>query len=82
MLLIGNIVLHQSTLLTRDATLIKCPICRYYISYKIMKKNVRQYGEQVDRNKDQRQRILKEFSLMLDREVIIISITPSHQCIG
>ncbi|CAM6126172.1 unnamed protein product [Calypogeia fissa] len=42
---------------------------QYYISYKIMKKNVKRYREQLDQNKDQRQHILKEFSLMLDREV-------------
>ncbi|CAM6105960.1 unnamed protein product [Calypogeia fissa] len=42
---------------------------QYYISYKVMKKRVNRYRQQLDQNKDQRQRILKEFSLMLDRQV-------------
>ncbi|BBN02718.1 protein MpVPT [Marchantia polymorpha subsp. ruderalis] len=42
---------------------------QYYISYKMMKKKLKDYAIQASISKDERQRVLKEFSLMLDRQV-------------
>lgn len=47
-----------------------------------MKKTVKRYALQLEQNKDQRQRILKEFSLMLDRQVMIMIGAPAVLCIS
>ncbi|KAL3696413.1 hypothetical protein R1sor_010489 [Riccia sorocarpa] len=42
---------------------------QYYIAYKPMKKKLKEYAAQASLSKDNRQRVLREFSLMLDRQV-------------
>uniref|UniRef100_A0A0D6QSH1 SPX domain-containing protein n=1 Tax=Araucaria cunninghamii TaxID=56994 RepID=A0A0D6QSH1_ARACU len=42
---------------------------RYYINYKLMKKNVRQYAQQIQGGTEDRRRVLKEFSRMLDYQI-------------
>lgn len=44
-------------------------ICRYYINYKLMKKKVRQYAQQIEVGAQDRQHVLKDFSRMLDNQV-------------
>ncbi|XP_039134480.1 SPX domain-containing membrane protein OsI_21475-like isoform X1 [Dioscorea cayenensis subsp. rotundata] len=41
----------------------------YYINYKLMKKRVRQYAQQVEAGRKDRRQILKEFSRMLDDQI-------------
>jgi hypothetical protein len=48
---------------------------RYYINYKLMKKKVKQYVQQNRINGKDRQQVLKEFSRMLDDEVLTNSYT-------
>jgi hypothetical protein len=43
---------------------------RYYINYKLMKKKVKQYVQQNRIDGKDRQQVLKEFSRMLDDEVL------------
>uniref|UniRef100_A0A453QID5 SPX domain-containing protein n=1 Tax=Aegilops tauschii subsp. strangulata TaxID=200361 RepID=A0A453QID5_AEGTS len=38
----------------------------YYINYKLMKKKVKQYGQQLQQGEKDRRRVLKDFSKMLD----------------
>ncbi|KAL2642993.1 hypothetical protein R1flu_010580 [Riccia fluitans] len=42
---------------------------QYYIAYKTMKKKLKEYAAQASRSKEDRHRVLREFSLMLDRQV-------------
>ncbi|KAG0484310.1 hypothetical protein HPP92_008389 [Vanilla planifolia] len=42
---------------------------RYYINYKLMKKKVRQYAEQIKNEGKDRGHVLKEFSRMLDDQI-------------
>lgn len=42
---------------------------RFYISYKLMKKKVRQYVQQIETGGKNRPQVLKEFSRMLDDQV-------------
>lgn len=41
----------------------------YYINYKLMKKKVKQYGQQVQQGEKDRRRVLKDFSKMLDDQI-------------
>ena len=51
-----------------------CFICfRYYINYKLMKKKVKQYAQQIENGTLDRRRVLKDFSKMLDNQVKILS---------
>ncbi|VAI89262.1 unnamed protein product [Triticum turgidum subsp. durum] len=43
----------------------------YYINYKLMKKKVKQYGQQLQQGEKDRCRVLKHFSKMLDDQVIL-----------
>jgi SPX domain protein involved in polyphosphate accumulation len=47
----------------------------YYINYKLMKKKVKQYGQQVQQGEKDRRRVLKDFSKMLDDQVM-----PRDRC--
>ncbi|KAF0902369.1 hypothetical protein E2562_016213 [Oryza meyeriana var. granulata] len=42
---------------------------RYYINYKLMKKKVKQYGQQLQQGEKDRRRVLKDFSKMLDDQI-------------
>ncbi|WOK95188.1 SPX domain-containing membrane protein [Canna indica] len=42
---------------------------KYYINYKLMKKKVKQYAQQIQQDGKERRRILKEFSRMLDDQI-------------
>ncbi|KAK9159473.1 hypothetical protein Syun_005814 [Stephania yunnanensis] len=42
---------------------------RYYINYKLMKKKVRQYAQQIEGGSQDRRHVLKEFSRMLDNQI-------------
>lgn len=42
---------------------------RYYIDYKMMKKRVRQYAQQIEVGAIERRHVLKDFSRMLDIQV-------------
>ncbi|CAL9064271.1 SPX domain-containing membrane protein OsI_21475-like [Musa acuminata AAA Group] len=42
---------------------------RYYINYKLMKKKVKQFAEQIQEGGQDRRRVLKEFSRMLDDQI-------------
>ncbi|KAG9453201.1 hypothetical protein H6P81_006105 [Aristolochia fimbriata] len=42
---------------------------RYYINYKLMKKKVKQYSQQTPSGPQDRRRVLKEFSRMLDSQI-------------
>lgn len=42
---------------------------RYYINYKIMKKRVRQYAQQINNGTLDRRHVLKDFSRMLDNQI-------------
>lgn len=42
---------------------------RYYINYKLMKKKVRHYAQQVQEEKIDRRQVLKEMSTMLDKQI-------------
>lgn len=42
---------------------------RYYINYKLMKKRVRQYAQQIELGTQDRRHVLKDFSRMLDNQV-------------
>ncbi|RCV19976.1 hypothetical protein SEVIR_4G018800v4 [Setaria viridis] len=41
----------------------------YYINYKLMKKKVKQYGQQIQLGEKDRRRVLKDFSKMLDDQI-------------
>ncbi|KAJ0106126.1 hypothetical protein Patl1_18663 [Pistacia atlantica] len=41
---------------------------RYYINYKLMKKKVKQYGQQIEVGAQDRRHVLKDFSRMLDNQ--------------
>ncbi|KAG6781009.1 hypothetical protein POTOM_013889 [Populus tomentosa] len=41
----------------------------YYINYKLMKKKVRQYAQQIEVGTQDRQHVLKDFSRMLDNQI-------------
>uniref|UniRef100_A0A0D9WLC0 SPX domain-containing protein n=1 Tax=Leersia perrieri TaxID=77586 RepID=A0A0D9WLC0_9ORYZ len=41
----------------------------YYINYKLMKKKVKQYGQQLQLGEKDRRRVLKDFSKMLDDQI-------------
>ncbi|XP_031394147.1 SPX domain-containing membrane protein At4g22990-like [Punica granatum] len=41
----------------------------YYINYKLMKKKVRQYAEQIGVGSEERRHVLKDFSRMLDNQI-------------
>lgn len=41
----------------------------YYINYKLMKKRVKQYGQQLQQGEKDRRRVLKDFSKMLDDQI-------------
>ncbi|KAI3914259.1 hypothetical protein MKW92_007358 [Papaver armeniacum] len=41
----------------------------YYINYKLMKKKVRQYAQQIEVGAQDRRHVLKEFSRMLDKQI-------------
>ncbi|KAL5212174.1 hypothetical protein ABZP36_023021 [Zizania latifolia] len=41
----------------------------YYINYKLMKKKVKQYGQQLQHGEKNRRRVLKDFSKMLDDQI-------------
>ncbi|KAL3599009.1 hypothetical protein D5086_006927 [Populus alba] len=43
--------------------------CRYYINYKLMKKKVRQYAQQIEVGTQDRPHVLKDFSRMLDNQI-------------
>lgn len=57
-----------------------CPIttspCRYYINYKLMKKKVNQYGRQLQGGNLERRQVLKDFSKMLDNQVLHLLPSP------
>lgn len=42
---------------------------RYYINYKLMKKKVKQYAQQIEVGALDRRHVLKDFSRMLDTQV-------------
>lgn len=42
---------------------------KYYINYKLMKKKVRQYVQQIQEEKMDRRQVLKEMSTMLDKQI-------------
>ena len=42
---------------------------RYYINYKLMKKKVKQYVQQIEGGAQNRRHVLKDFSRMLDTQV-------------
>ncbi|GMH09441.1 hypothetical protein Nepgr_011282 [Nepenthes gracilis] len=42
---------------------------RYYINYKLMKKKVKQYAQQIETGALDRHRVLKDFSRMLDKQI-------------
>ncbi|XP_044477079.1 SPX domain-containing membrane protein At4g22990-like [Mangifera indica] len=42
---------------------------RYYINYKLMKKKVKQYGQQIQVGAQDRRHVLKDFSRMLDNQI-------------
>ena len=46
-------------------------LCRYYINYKLMKKKVKQYAQQMEVGTQDRRHVLKDFSRMLDNQVCI-----------
>jgi hypothetical protein len=68
------------TLMSSDTNLIACiayvNVCRYYINYKLMKKKVKQYGEQLQQGEKDRRRVLKDFSKMLDDQVMLTDKSP------
>jgi hypothetical protein len=68
------------TLMSLDTNLIACiayvNVCRYYINYKLMKKKVKQYGEQLQQGEKDRRRVLKDFSKMLDDQVMLTDKSP------
>ncbi|CAJ2666571.1 unnamed protein product [Trifolium pratense] len=41
----------------------------YYINYKLMKKRVRQYAQQIEQGTQDRRHVLKDFSRMLDNQI-------------
>ena len=41
----------------------------YYINYKLMKKRVRQYAQQIQLGTQDRRHVLKDFSRMLDNQI-------------
>ena len=51
-------------------------VCRYYINYKLMKKKVKQYGQQLQQGEKDRRRVLKDFSKMLDDQVMLTNRSP------
>lgn len=42
---------------------------RYYINYKLMKKKVKQYAQQIENKTLERRQVLKDFSRMLDNQI-------------
>ena len=48
-------------------------VFRYYINYKLMKKKVKQYGQQLQQGEKDRRRVLKDFSKMLDDQVMLLN---------
>lgn len=42
---------------------------RYYINYKLMKKKVKQYVQQIEVSEQSREYVLKDFSRVLDKQV-------------
>lgn len=44
-------------------------ISSYYINYKLMKKKVKQYAQQIEEGAQDRRYVLKEFSRILDNQV-------------
>lgn len=42
---------------------------KYYINYKLMKKKVKQYAQQIQEGKMDRRQVLKEMSTMLDKQI-------------
>jgi hypothetical protein len=51
-------------------------VCSYYINYKLMKKKVKQYGQQLQQGEKDRRRVLKDFSKMLDDQVMLTDKSP------
>ncbi|KAL0373174.1 UNVERIFIED_CONTAM: SPX domain-containing membrane protein [Sesamum calycinum] len=45
------------------------PLLRYYINYKLMKKKVKQYANQIETGALDRRHVLKDFSRMLDNQI-------------
>jgi len=54
-----------------DRCLLYVDVFRYYINYKLMKKKVNQYGQQLQQGEKDRRRVLKDFSKMLDVQVML-----------
>jgi len=54
-----------------DRCLLYVDVFRYYINYKLMKKKVKQYGQQLQQGEKDRRRVLKDFSKMLDVQVML-----------
>lgn len=42
---------------------------RYYINYKLMKKKVKNYVQQIEVSEQRREYVLKDFSRILDKQV-------------
>jgi hypothetical protein len=56
-----------------DTPCLNLNVFRYYINYKLMKKKVKQYGQQLQQGEKDRRRVLKDFSKILDDQVILSS---------
>jgi hypothetical protein len=56
-----------------DTSCLNLNVFRYYINYKLMKKKVKHYGQQLQQGEKDRRRVLKDFSKMLDDQVILRS---------
>jgi len=70
--LLGVEVFRPTILVTMlDRCLLYVDVFRYYINYKLMKKKVKQYGQQLQQGEKDRRRVLKDFSKMLDDQVML-----------
>ncbi|OEL35000.1 SPX domain-containing membrane protein [Dichanthelium oligosanthes] len=68
--LFGVIFFTPMPLVTKlDHCLFYVNVFRYYINYKLMKKKVNQYGQQLQQGEKDRRRVLKDFSKMLDDQI-------------
>jgi hypothetical protein len=62
-----------ASLVTKLDCCLHVNVFRYYINYKLMKKKVKQYGQQLQQGEKDRRRVLKDFSKMLDDQVMILN---------
>ena len=62
-----------ASLVTKLDRCLHLNVFRYYINYKLMKKKVKQYGQQLQQGEKDRRRVLKDFSKMLDDQVMLLN---------